>query len=328
MTRAKITAVGGWVPEDVLTNQYFEKIVDTTDEWIKTRTGIEERRILKGEGKGTSFMAVNAVNDLLERRGIAASDIDLMICATITPDMFFPNTSNFVSDALGIHGIPSFDVSAACSGFIYAIETGSNFIKSGNYKKVVVIGADKMTSITDYEDRNNCILFGDGAAAILLEPTEEDNEGIIDSIIRSDAIGKDFIYLKAGGSAYPASESTVKDKLHYFHQDGKSVFKYAVTSMADVSEEIMKRNSLEGEDIAWLVPHQANKRIIEATANRMDIGMDKVTMNIHKYGNTTAATIPLCLWEWQDKFNKGDNIVLASFGAGFTWGAIYLKWAV
>jgi len=323
---AAITAVNGWLPPYVLTNKELEQLVDTSDEWIKTRTGITERRILKGEGQGTSVMAAEAVKGLCEKRGISPEEIDVIICATITPDMMFPNCANMVTEKVGAKNAMGFDLVAACSGFLYALETGSNFIKSGNYKKVVVVGADKMSSITNYEDRTSCILFGDGAAAVLLEPTEEDF-GIKDTILRNDGQSKDILYLKAGGSAYPASEETVRNKDHYFVQDGKSVFRFAVTRMADVSVEVMERNGLTGDDIAYLVPHQANKRIIEATANRMGVSMDKVTLNIERYGNTTAATIPLCLWEWEDKFKKGDNLILSAFGGGFTWGSIYVKWA-
>lgn len=323
---AAITAVNGWVPPYVLTNEELEKMVDTSDEWIRTRTGITERRILKGEGQGTSVMAIEAVKGLCEKRGISPEEIDVIICATITPDMMFPNCANLVTEAIGAKNALGFDLAAACSGFLYGLETGNNFIKSGNYKKVIVVGADKMSAITNYEDRTSCILFGDGAAAVLLEPTEEDL-GIKDTILRNDGQSKDLLYLKAGGSAYPASEETVRNKEHYFFQDGKSVFRFAVTRMADVSAEIMERNDLTGEDIAYLVPHQANKRIIEATASRMGISMDKVTLNIDHFGNTTAATIPLCLWEWEKEFKKGDNLILSAFGGGFTWGSIFLKWA-
>jgi len=323
---AAITAVHGWVPPYVLTNQELEQLVDTSDEWIQTRTGIRERRILKGEGQGTSVMAAEAVKGLCEKQNISPEEIDVIICATITPDMMFPNCANMVSEKVGATNALGFDLVAACSGFIYALETGSNYIKSGNYKKVVVVGADKMSSITNYEDRTSCILFGDAAAAVLLEPDTE-GLGIQDTILRNDGQSKELLYLKAGGSAYPASEETVRNREHYFFQDGKSVFRFAVTRMADVSVEIMERNGLKGEDIAYLVPHQANRRIIEATANRMGVSMEKVTLNIERYGNTTAATIPLCLWEWESKFNKGDNLILSAFGGGFTWGSVYLKWA-
>ncbi len=321
-----ITAVGGYVPEYVLTNQELEKMVDTNDEWITTRTGIKERRILKGEQKGTSEMAVKVLQQLLEKSGTDPKELDGVILATITPDYFFPTTANLIATEVGAVNAFSFDMAAACSGFIYALETGANYIRSGNYKKIAVIGADKMSSITNYSDRNSCILFGDGAAGVMLEPNEE-GLGIYDSIMRSDAVGKELIYLKGGGSVNPPTHETVDAGLHYFYQDGRSVFKYAVTSMADVAEEIMARNNLKGEDIAYLVPHQANKRIIDATANRMGVGPEKVMLNIQKYGNTTAATIPLCLRDYEDKLNKGDNLVLAAFGGGFTWGSMYLKWS-
>lgn len=322
---AALTAVNGYVPPYVLNNKELEKLVDTSDEWIRTRTGIRERRLLKGEGQGTSVMATEAVKGLLEKADVLPEEIDLIICATITPDMAFPNCANLITQNIGATNAMGFDLAAACSGFLYALETGSNFIKSGAYKKVVVVGADKMSAITDYTDRSSCILFGDGAGAVLLEPNTK-GYGVIDTILRNDGLSKDCLYIKGGGSAYPATEETVRNNWHYFHQDGRTVFKYAVTRMADVSAEIMERNNLKGEDIAYLIPHQANKRIIEATANRMGIGMDKVTMNIERYGNTTAATIPLCLWEWEKDFKEGDNLVLAAFGGGFTWGSIYLKW--
>ena len=324
--KAAISAVAGYVPDYVLTNQELEQMVDTSDEWITTRTGIKERRILKGEGKGSSVLGTEAVIRLCEKRNIDPVEIDAIICATITPDMMFPSTANLIADGIGAGQIASFDILAACTGFIYALETGSNFIQSGKYKKVVVVGADKMSTITDYKDRNSCILFGDASAAVLLEPNEE-GYGVLDAILKSDGIGKDLIYLKAGGSAYPACYETVEKGEHYFFQDGRNVFKYAVKNMADVAVEIMEKNDLTGDDVAYLVPHQANKRIIEGVANRMNVGMDKVTLNIDRYGNTTAATIPLCLWEWEDQFKKGDNIILAAFGGGFTWGSAYLKWA-
>jgi 3-oxoacyl-[acyl-carrier-protein] synthase-3 len=323
---AAITAVAGFVPDYVLTNEELEKMVDTNDEWIQTRTGIKERRILRGEGQGTSVMATKVLEKLLTNRGIDAMELDGVIVATITPDYFFPTTANLVADNVGAKNAMSFDMAAACSGFLYALETGANYIRSGMYKKIAVIGADKMSSITDYSDRNSCILFGDGAAGVLLEPNNE-GLGIQDTILRSDGVGKDLIYIKGGGSAYGVSEDTIKKGYHYFYQDGKSVFKYAVNSMAGIAAEVMERNNLTGEDIAYLVPHQANKRIIDATANKMGVGPEKVTLNIERYGNTTAATIPLCLWEWEDKFKKGDNLILAAFGGGFTWGATYLKWA-
>ncbi|NLR90455.1 beta-ketoacyl-ACP synthase III [Flammeovirga agarivorans] len=320
---AAITAVAGWVPEDKLTNHDLEKLVETSDEWITTRTGIKERRILKDQTKGTSTLATNAVNSLLEKAGISGSEIDLVICATSTPDMGFISTANLVCDAIGSKAM-SFDISAACSGFIYALEMASNFIKSGNYKKIVVVGADKMSSVIDYKDRNSCILFGDGAAAVLIEPSEE--FGVIDTVMHSDGSGKELLHVKRG-SAYPFTKEVVTEEGHYFHQDGKSVFKHAVTNMSSAAASIMERNSLTAEDVAYLVPHQANLRIIDATAKRMGVESDKVCINIEKYGNTTGATIPLCLWDFEKKFKKGDNLVLAAFGGGFTWGAIYLKWA-
>ncbi|MGK7394242.1 MAG: beta-ketoacyl-ACP synthase III [Candidatus Cyclobacteriaceae bacterium M3_2C_046] len=323
---AAITGVAGYAPPYILTNQELEQMVETSDEWITTRTGIKERRILKGEGKGTSILGSEAVKSLLEKKEVDPMEVDGIICATISPDMMFPSTSNLISHAVGAKNAFSFDMMAACTGFIYALETGVNFIKSGKHKKIVVVGADKMSSITNYKDRNSCILFGDAAAAVLLEPTDTEY-GVRDTILGSDGSGKDLIYLKAGGSAYPSSHETIDKGEHYFYQDGKSVFKYAVTQMADVAVEIMKKNHLDGDDVAYLIPHQANKRIIEGVAKRMGVSMDKVTLNIDRYGNTTAATIPLCLWEWEDQFKKGDNLILAAFGGGFTWGASFLKWA-
>ncbi len=321
-----ISAVAGYVPDYIMTNHELEKMVDTNDEWIRTRTGIKERRVLKGEGKGTSVMATEVLKQLLEKRNIEAKDIDAVIIATVTPDYLFPTTANIVANNVGAVNAFSYDLTAACSGFLFALETGANFIKSGKYKYIAVIGADKMSSIVNYKDRNTCILFGDGAGGVLLEASENEY-GIKDSILRSDGSGGDYLYMKGGGSVNPPSHETVDNDMHYLFQDGKTVFKFAVTKMADVSVEIMNRNNLTGDDIAYLVPHQANKRIIDATANRMGIGDEKVTMNIDKYGNTTAATIPLCLWEWENKFKKGDNIILAAFGGGFTWGAVYLQWA-
>lgn len=322
---AAITAVHGYLPPDVLTNFDLEKIVDTTDEWIRTRTGISERRILRGEGKGTSDMGVEAVNGLLKKRGITADDIDLLICCTVTPDHVFPATANIISDKIGAKNAWSFDVNAACSGFIFGLTTASQFIETGKYKKVVVVGGDKMSSIIDYSDRSTCVIFGDGAGAVLLEPNT-DGFGIKDSILRSDGNGRKYLYMKAGGSAYPTTQATLDAKEHYVFQDGQPVFKAAVKGMADVSAEIMEKNNLTADDIAWLVPHQANLRIIDATANRMGLGTDKVMINIQRYGNTTAGTIPLCLWDWEDKLKKGDNIILAAFGGGFTWGAVWVKW--
>jgi len=323
---AAITAVQGYVPEDLLTNADLEKIVDTTDEWIRSRTGIEQRHILKGEGLGTSDMAVEAVKQLLEKRGIAADEIDLLICATVTPDMVFPATANIICDKLGATNAFGFDIGAACSGFLYALTTGSKFIESGTHKKVVVVGGDKMSSIVDYSDRTTCVIFGDGAGAVLLEPNE-DGYGVCDTILKSDGAGRKFLHMKAGGSAKPASHETVDNKEHFVFQDGQPVFKAAVVNMAGVAAEIMERNNLTSDDIAWLVPHQANLRIIDATARRMGLPEDKVMINIQRYGNTTAGTIPLCLSDWEAQLKKGDNIILSAFGGGFTWGAVWLRWA-
>jgi 3-oxoacyl-[acyl-carrier-protein] synthase-3 len=323
---AAITAVAGWVPEDRLTNFDLEKMVDTNDEWIRTRTGISERRILKGEGLATSDMIAPAVLDLCKKRGIDPSEIDCMIVGTVTPDMVFPSTANVVCDKIGAVNAWGFDLSAACSGFLFSLTTGATYIESGRYKKVVVVGADKMSAIIDYTDRNTCVIFGDGAACVLLEPNEE-GYGVQDSILRSDGAGRNFLNMKAGGSLRPASMETVANREHFAYQEGQTVFKFAVKGMADVSAELLDRNNLTGEDIAWLVPHQANLRIIDATASRMGLPKEKVMINIEKFGNTTAGTIPLCLWEWENQLKKGDNIVLAAFGGGFTWGATWIKWA-
>ncbi|ADQ17393.1 beta-ketoacyl-ACP synthase III [Leadbetterella byssophila] len=325
--RAAITGVHGYVPDYVLTNAELEQMVDTNDEWITTRTGIKERRILKGEKQGTSVLATEAVRGLLEKTGTSPKDIDLVICATVTPDYMFPSTANLVCTNLGIPSICSFDLLAACSGFIYALTTGAQFIESGRYKKVIVIGADKMSSIIDYQDRTTCVLFGDGAGAVLLEPTTEDL-GIVDFLLHSDGSGGEYLMMKGGGSVYPASHETVDARMHYIKQEGPQVFKFAVTNMAEAAAAIMERNQLTSEDVDWLVPHQANKRIIDATAKRMGIGEDKVMLNIQKYGNTTAGTIPLCLFDYQDQLKKGDDLVLAAFGGGFTWGSMYIKWAI
>jgi 3-oxoacyl-[acyl-carrier-protein] synthase III len=324
--KAAITGIHGYVPDYVLTNAELEKLVETSDEWITSRTGIKERRILKGENLGTSFMAAEAVRGLLKKTNVDPKDIDLVIVATVTPDYMFPSTANLVCTQVGIPSIASFDVLAACSGFLYALSIGSQFIASGKYKKVVVVGADKMSAIVDYTDRTTCVLFGDGAGAVLLEPTTE-NHGLMDFILKSDGSGGDYLIMKGGGSVHPASIASVEGKWHNIHQEGPQVFKFAVTNMADVSAEIMEKNNLSGDDIAWLVPHQANKRIIDATANRMSVGPEKVMLNIQKYGNTTAATIPLCLWDYESQLKKGDNLILAAFGGGFTWGSAYIKWA-
>lgn len=323
---AAITAVGGYVPEYRLTNAELEKMVDTNDEWIRTRTGISERRILKGEGKATSDLVVPAVKQLCEKRGIDPMEIDCLIVGTVTADMLFPATANIACDKLGAKNAWGFDVSAACSGFLYSLTLGASLIESGRYKKVVVCGADKMSAIVDYSDRATCIIFGDGAGAVLLEPGEE-GYGVLDSILRSDGSGCHFLHMKAGGSLRPSTIETVAAKQHYIYQEGQPVFKFAVKGMADVSAELIERNNLTANDIAWLVPHQANLRIIDATANRMGLPKEKVMINIQKYGNTTAGTIPLCLWEWESQLKKGDNIVLSAFGGGFTWGATLVKWA-
>ncbi|MEO5646807.1 MAG: beta-ketoacyl-ACP synthase III [Chitinophagaceae bacterium] len=323
---AAITGVGGYVPEYRLTNKELEMMVDTNDEWIRSRTGIAERRILKGEGLGSSDMAVEAIKDLCGKRGILPNEIDCMICATVTPDMVFPATANIICDKLGIKNAFGFDVEAACSGFLYSLTTGAALVESGRYKKVIVVGSDKMSAIVDYSDRTTCIIFGDGAGAVLLEPNEEGN-GVLDSLLKSDGSGRQYLHMKAGGSVKPSSVETVLAKEHFIYQEGQSVFKFAVKGMADVSYELMQRNNLTKDDIAWLVPHQANLRIIDATADRMGLSKQKVMINIQKYGNTTAGTIPLCLWDWEKQLKKGDNLILAAFGGGFTWGATWVKWA-
>ena len=323
---AAITGVGGYVPEYRLTNKELEKLVDTNDEWITSRTGVKERRILKGEGKATSDLGAPAVLDLCKKRGIDPLEIDCLICCTVTPDMLFPATANIISRKVGAKNAFSFDLGAACSGFLFGLTTGTAFIESGRYKKVVVVGADKMSSIVDYSDRTTCILFGDGGGAVLLEPSNE-GLGVMDSILKTDGTGEKFLHMKGGGSRRPSSMETVAAKEHYIYQEGQSVFKFAVVGMADVAYQLLEKSNLTGEDIAWLVPHQANKRIINATANRIGIPENKVMLNIMRYGNTTSATIPLCLWEWEGKLKKGDNLVLAAFGGGFTWGATLVKWA-
>jgi len=324
--KASITGVEGYVPDYILTNKELETMVDTNNEWITTRTGINERRILKEQGKGSSEMGAKAIKGLLNKTKTKPEEIDLIICATATPDMIFPSTACIIADKIGAINCFAYDLMAACSGFLYSLATASKFIETGTYKKIVVVGADKMSSIIDYTERTTCIIFGDGAGAVLLEPSE-DGLGIQDSILRSDGSGSEFLHLKAGGSVKPASHETINAKEHFIFQDGQPVFKAAVKNMADVSEEIMSRNSLTADDVDWLVPHQANKRIIDATAKRMGVGNEKVMLNIQKYGNTTNGTIPLCLWEWEKQLNKGDNLILAAFGGGFTWGSMYLKWA-
>ncbi|WP_415376227.1 beta-ketoacyl-ACP synthase III [Patiriisocius sp. Uisw_017] len=323
---AAITAVGGFVPDYVLTNKILETMVDTNDEWITSRTGIKERHILKDSDKGTSYLAIQAANNLISKNDIDPAEIDLVILATTTPDMPVASTGVYVASQIGAINAFSYDLQAACSGFLFGMSTAARYIESGRYKKVLLIGADKMSSIIDYTDRTTCIIFGDGAGAVLFEPNTE-GLGLIDEILRSDGAGRQSLKIDAGGSILPASKETVENKQHYVFQDGKTVFKFAVTNMADVSEEVMKRNNLSGEDIQWLVPHQANKRIIDATSRRMDLPEDKVMINIHKYGNTTSATLPMCIWDYENQLKKGDNLVFASFGGGFTWGAIYLKWA-
>jgi 3-oxoacyl-[acyl-carrier-protein] synthase-3 len=323
---AAITAVGGYVPDYILTNQILETMVDTNDEWITTRTGIKERRILKDPGKGTSFLAIEAAKDLLRKSNTDPAEIDMVIMATATPDMPVAATGVYVATEIGAVNAFSYDLVAACSSFLYGMSTAARYIESGRYKKVLLIGADKMSSIIDYEDRATCIIFGDGGGAVLFEPST-DGMGLQDEFLRSDGIGREHLKIDAGGSILPASEETVHNKQHYVFQDGKTVFKFAVSNMADACAQVMERSGLTGDDVQWLVPHQANKRIIDAAARRMELDDDKVMMNIHRYGNTTSATLPLCLVDYEKQLKKGDNVVFASFGGGFTWGAIYLKWA-
>lgn len=325
MIHAAITGVGGYVPDYVLNNEELSRMVDTTDEWIMTRIGIKERRILKGEGLGTSFMGEKALRQLLEKTGTSPDEVEVVICSTTTPDHFFPSTASICAEKAGIKKAFSFDISAACSGFLYALEVGSNFIKSGKYKKVVVLSAEKMSSITDYTDRTTCPLFGDGAAAVMLEPTEGEY-GVLDTILHTDGVGYSHLQMKAGGSAHPSSIDTVTNRQHFVYQEGQAVYKYAVTNMAEVSAEIMERNGLNESDVNWYVPHQANLRIIDAAVKRTGVSYDKVMINIERYGNTSSATLPLCLWDWESKLKKGDNIILAAFGAGFTWGSAFIKW--
>ncbi len=324
--RATITGVAGYVPEDLLTNDELAQMVDTSDEWIMTRIGIKERHILKGEGKGASDLGAEAVKRLLEKTNTKPEEIEILITPTVTPDMQFPATANVICDKVGIKNSISFDLNAGCSGFLYGLEVASNFIQNGIYKKVIVVGAEVMSSIVDYQDRATSPIFGDGAGAVLLEPTTDDSIGIIDSKLESDGVGRIHLHQKAGGSVKPASHETVDAREHYIYQEGQAVFKWAVSKMADVSVEMMERNGITPDDLDWLVPHQANMRIIEATAKRMGIKKEQVMINIQRYGNTTSATLPLCLWEWEPKLKKGDNLILATFGAGFTWGSMYLKW--
>ncbi|MDL2320568.1 ketoacyl-ACP synthase III [Alistipes sp. OttesenSCG-928-B03] len=323
---AAITGVGAYLPDYILDNDELSRMVDTTDEWIMTRIGVKTRHILKGEGVGSSYMGERAVRDLLEKTNTDPMDIDLVICATVTPDMFFPATANLISAKVGMKKAFSFDVLAACSGFMFALVTASQYIETGKYKKVVVVGADKMSSITDYEDRSTCPIFGDGSGAVLLEPST-DGFGILDSVLHSDGNGAQHLHMKAGGSAYPATHETVDKRWHYIYQEGQPVFKAAVVNMAEVALDVMHRNNLTADDIRYLVPHQANIRIIEATAQRMGIPPEKAMVNIEKYGNTTAGTLPLALWDYESRLKKGDNLILATFGGGFTWGAAYVKWA-
>ncbi|MDY0287077.1 MAG: ketoacyl-ACP synthase III [Bacteroidia bacterium] len=324
--KAAITGVGAFVPEYRLTNAELSKMVDTTDEWIMTRIGIKERRIIKEAGEGSSFAGEKAVRQLLEKTHTDPSEVDVLICATVTPDMQFPATANIISDKVGIRNAFSFDLNAGCSGFLYALTTASKYVESGAYKKVVVVGAEKMSSIVDYTDRSTCCIFGDGAGAVMLEPST-DEFVITDSLLQSDGVGRVHLHQVAGGSAKPSSHETVEAREHFIYQEGQPVFKWAVSKMADVSLEVMRRNNITPESLTWLVPHQANLRIIEAVARRMGIKKEQVMINIQRYGNTTAATLPLCLWEWESQLKKGDNLILTTFGAGFTWGAIYVKWA-
>ena len=324
--RAAITGINAWTPEYRLTNQELSAMVETSDEWIMPRVGIKERRILKGEGLGTSDLGAPAVSGLLEKTGTLPEEVDLLICATVTPDMMFPATANVISDKVGIKNAFSFDMNAACSGFLFALQTAAAYVETGRYKKVIVVGADKMSAITDYTDRTTCTLFGDAAGAVLLEPTYEEY-GVMDYIFKTDGSGRKYLHMKAGGSVRPASHDTVGGREHFVYQEGQSVFKFAVSNMADVAAEIMEKNHLTSDDVAWLVPHQANLRIIDATGRRMGLSPEKVMINIQNYGNTTAATIPLVLWEFEKKLKKGDNLILAAFGGGFTWGSIWLKWA-
>ncbi|MFO0320868.1 MAG: beta-ketoacyl-ACP synthase III [Bacteroidota bacterium] len=326
MIKASITAIGGHVPDFVMTNDELAKFVDTNDEWITSRTGIKERRVLNEPGKATSDMMVIAIEELLKKRGISASEIDLLIVGTITGDYIFPSTANIICDKIGAKNAWGYDLAAACSGFIFGLATGSQFIETGRYKKVIVAGVDKMSTILNYEDRTTCVIFGDGGGAVLLEPTE-DGLGIQDFILKSDGAGRNFLFQPAGGSLNPPTHDTIDKRMHYVHQEGQAVFKNAVVNMAEISAEIMSKNNLNPEDIAWLAPHQANKRICEATANRMGLNPDKMLMNIERYGNTTAGTIPLLLWDYEKKFKKGDNIILSAFGGGFTWGSVWIKWS-
>ena len=323
--KAVITGVQGYVPDFVLSNALLETMVDTSDEWIKSRTGIEERRILKEPGKATSDMASRAVLKLLEKTGTNADEVELLICATVTADMVFPDTANTICDKIGAKKAWGFDLNAACSGFLFALSTGASFIESGRYRKVVVVGADMMSSIIDYTDRTTCVIFGDGAGAVLLEPSTS-GFGVIDSVFHGDGSGREYLHMEAGGSLHPASHETVDQRMHYVFQDGKPVFKAAIKGMTETVQEVLRRNNLTTEDVTWLVPHQANKRIIDGVGNMLGIPAERVMVNIQKYGNTTAATLPLCLWDYESRLNPGDHIILTAFGGGFTWGATLLKW--
>lgn len=323
---AAITGVSGWVPEYRLTNHELAKMVETSDEWIMQRIGIKERRILKGDGLGSSYMGSRAVKELLKKTNTTPEEVDLMVCSTVTPDRMFPATANIISDKVGIKNAFSFDINAACSGFIFALQTAANYVEIGNYKKAIVVGVDKMSTITDYTDRTTCPLFGDGAAAVMLEPTTEDL-GVLDHIFHTDGYGRHHLNMKAGGSERPPTIETIQNREHFVYQEGQTVFKFAVSKMADVAVEMMERHNIKSKELHWLVPHQANLRIIEATARRMGLAREQVMINIEKYGNTTSATIPLCLWDWENKLNKGDKLILAAFGGGFTWGSVYIKWA-
>lgn len=326
MKLAKISGVGGFVPSSVLTNEKLSTMMDTNDEWITSRTGIKERRILDKKGEGTSYMGINAVLNLIEKTSLNPKEIDLLICATVTPDMQFPATANLICDAIEATNAFSYDLNAACSGFLFALHTASKMVESGTYKKVVVVGADKMSSIMDYTDRNTSVLFGDGAGAVLVEPSD-DEFGIIDAILKTDGSGWKHLHQKAGGSRMPASQESIDKRLHYVYQEGKKVFSHAVVNMAEVAAQIMEKNKLDADSVDWLVPHQANKRIIDATRERTGVSPEKVMINIDRYGNTTNGTIPLCLWEWEPKLKKDDNLILAAFGGGFTWGSMYIRWA-
>lgn len=322
---AVITGVGGYVPDYVLTNDELSRMVDTNDEWIMTRIGVKERRILNEEGLGTSYMARKAAKQLMQRTNSNPEDIDLVIVATSTPDFAFPSVASILCDKLGLKNAFAFDLSAACSGFLFLMETAANFIRSGRYKKVIIVGADKMSAITDYTDRATCPIFGDGAAACLMEPTTEDF-GVMDALLHTDGKGLPFLHMKAGGSVSPTSYFTIDNHMHYVYQEGRTVFKYAVSNMSNVSAEIAEKNHLDKDSINWIIPHQANMRIIDAVANRLEVPHDKILINIERYGNTSAATLPLCLWDFESKLKKGDNMIFTAFGAGFTWGAVYVKW--